>query len=84
MPSFYRPNQITKNTKIFFNDVNAFIGLASYNHRLIKGFTQITQPLHYLTHKGASFTWTRQCQKAFDHDQLKEKHLSLHLYWYAL
>ena len=70
--SFTGPVRLLKTLKSF-NNVNAFLGLASYCHRLIKGFTQITQPLHYLTHKGASFTWTRHCQKAFDHDQLKEK-----------
>ena len=55
------------------NDVNAFIGLAFYYHRFVKVFTQIAQPLQNVTHKGVPFTWTQQCQKAFDHDQLKQK-----------
>ena len=49
--------------------VRAFIGLASYYRRFIKGFAQIAQPLHSLTHKGAIFNWTEQCQGAFE--QLK-------------
>ena len=52
-------------------DVRAFIGLASYYRRFIKGFAQIAQPLHSLTRKGAIFVWTQQCQEAFD--QLKER-----------
>ena len=51
-------------------DVCAFIGLASYYRRFIKGFAQIAQPLHSLTRIGAIFAWTQQCQEAFD--QLKE------------
>ena len=50
-------------------DVRAFIGMASYYRRFIKKFAQIAQPLHCLTRKGAIFSWTEQCQGAFE--QLK-------------
>ena len=52
-------------------DVRAFVGLASYYRRFIKGFAQIAHPLHCLTRKGALFNWTEQCQGAFD--QLKQR-----------
>ena len=52
-------------------DVHAFVGLASYYRRFIKGFAQIAHPLHCLTRKGALFNWTEQCQGAFD--QLKQR-----------
>ena len=51
-------------------EVRQFVGLTSYYRRFIKGFAQIAQPLHNLTQKGASFTWSPQCQTAFQ--QLKE------------
>ena len=50
MLGFHTPDHITKST-----DINAFIGLASYYHRLIKGYTRITRPLHNLTHKEILF-----------------------------
>jgi len=46
------------------------IGLTSYYCGFIEAFAQIAQPLHNLTQKGASFTWSPQCQAAFH--QLKE------------
>ena len=52
-------------------EVRQFVGLTSYYHRFIKGFARIAQPLHNLTQKGASFSWSAQCQAAFQ--QLKER-----------
>ena len=49
--------------------VHALVGLASYYRRFTKGFAQIAQPLHSLTHKGAIFNWIEQCQEVFE--QLK-------------
>ena len=51
-------------------EVRQFVGLTSYYRRFIKGFVCIAQPLHNLTQKGASFSWSAQCQAAFH--QLKE------------
>ena len=42
-----------------------FLGLASYYRRYIKGFADIAAPLHHLTKKSASFSWTKDCDQAF-------------------
>ena len=52
-------------------EVRQFVGLTSYYRCFIKGFARIAQPLHNLTKKGASFSWSAQCQAAFQ--QLKER-----------
>ena len=49
--------------------VRQFVGLTSYYRHFIKGFARIAQPLHRLTQKGACFSWSEQCQAAFQ--QLK-------------
>ena len=46
-------------------EVRAFIGLCSYYRRFIKNFSVIAAPLHILTHKGAIFKWTVDCEDAF-------------------
>ena len=51
--------------------VRQFMGLASYYRRFVGGFAKIAEPLHALTRKGAIFSWTTECQTAFD--DLKEK-----------
>ena len=48
----------------------AFVGLCQYYRRFVPNFSGIAAPLHALTKKGARFTWTPECQSAFD--QLKE------------
>lgn len=47
-------------------EVRQFMGLASYYRRFVKGFAQLAQPLHALTRKGATYSWTEACQDAFD------------------
>lgn len=47
------------------NEIQRFLGLASYYRRYIKGFANIAHPLYQLTMKGASFRWTSSCQEAF-------------------
>ena len=47
-------------------DVQQFLGLANYYRRFIKNFAEIAKPLHQLTEKTHSFSWTDQCQVAFD------------------
>ncbi len=42
-----------------------FLGLASYYRRFVKNFAQIAAPLHRLTEKGSSWTWSNECEDAF-------------------
>ena len=46
-------------------EVQSFLGLASYYRRFIAGFSNIARPLHRLTEKGQPFTWTDDCEAAF-------------------
>ena len=45
--------------------VRQFMGLCSYYRRFVKGFASIAPPLHALTRKGASFSWSEDCEHAF-------------------
>ena len=47
-------------------EVRSFIGLCSYYRRFIAGFATIAKPLHRLTEKGRTFSWTDDCNKAFE------------------
>ena len=47
------------------NAVRQFLGLASYHRRYILRFADIAAPLHALTKKGMSLTWTPECAEAF-------------------
>ena len=47
-------------------EVRQFLGLASYYHRFVQGFTKIAQPLHALTQKGTTFDQSTDCQNAFE------------------
>ena len=46
--------------------VQEFIGFLNFYRRFIEGFSQIARPLHDLTKKDAAFTWTDECQRAFE------------------
>ena len=46
-------------------DVRSFIGLCSYYRRFVKGFADITKPLYMLMEKEAVFSWTAECEQAF-------------------
>jgi len=46
-------------------DVQAFLGLANYNRRFIKGFSGVAAPLTELTKKDVRFEWTERCRKTF-------------------
>ena len=48
-----------------------FLGLASYYRRFVKDFATLCRPLHRLMEKGSPFTWTDECQQAFN--QLRTK-----------
>ena len=47
-------------------EVRRFLGLASYYRRYIHQFSSIASSLHNLTQKDVQFSWTPQCQTAFD------------------
>ena len=46
--------------------VQEFIGFLNFYRRFIEGFLRIARPLHDLTKKNTTFTWTNECQTAFD------------------
>jgi len=46
--------------------VRAFLGLANYFRRFMKGYSAIVQPLTQLTKKDVPFTWSAKCQEAFE------------------
>ena len=52
-------------------EVRAFVALASYYRRHIKGFADLARPLHELTQKGRPFLWSEKQQLAFE--QLKDR-----------
>ena len=43
-------------------DVQAFLGLANYYRRFVKGFAQIALPLTNLTRKSQDFAWSEACE----------------------
>ena len=47
------------------SELRAFVALASYCRRHVKGFAEIARPLHDLTKKGQPFVWSRERQSAF-------------------
>jgi hypothetical protein len=55
------PRPITK-TK-----VKSFLGLASFYRRFIKDFSKIARPLYNLTKQDITFSWTEECEEAFQH-----------------
>ena len=48
------------------HDVQQFLGLANDYRRFIRNFADIAKPLHRLTEKTATFSWSEHCQHAFD------------------
>ena len=49
------------------SQVRQFLGLASYYRRFVPDFERIASLLHSLLKKGAVFSLTFECEKAFDH-----------------
>ena len=47
-------------------EVRAFLGLASYYRRFVKGFSSIASPLFKLLKKDAVFEWHQDQQEAFE------------------
>jgi hypothetical protein len=54
--------------------VKQFLGLASYYRKFIPHLSEIAYPINYLTKKDVPFTWTNECQEAFE--QIKQKLMS--------
>ena len=52
------------------DQVQGFLGLASYYRKFIKDFATIAEPLNRLTRKNVSFKWDMDCENSFS--QLKE------------
>ena len=55
-------------------ELQHFLGIASYYRKFIKEFARIAAPLHALTEKLKPWMWTELCDKAFR--QLKAKLIS--------
>ena len=51
--------------------IQSFLRLAGYYRRFIEGFSKIALPLTMLTHKGAKFEWSDDCERSFQ--ELKER-----------
>ena len=47
------------------HEVRSFLGLCSYYRKFVKGFGDSAHPLHRLTEKGHHFSWTEECESAF-------------------
>ena len=47
-------------------EVRSFLGLVGYYRRFIKRFSDKVTPLNALLHKEKEWSWTPQCQEAFD------------------
>ena len=47
-------------------EVRSFLGLVGYYRRVIKRFLGKAAPLNALLHKEKEWSWTPQCQEAFD------------------
>ena len=52
-------------TPINQQQLQQFLGLASYYRRFVHGFAAICRPLYQLTEKNAPFRWTSECDNAF-------------------
>ena len=47
-------------------ELQQFVGMASYYRKFVKDFTKIAAPLHSLMEKGKTWTWSEQCEQAFN------------------
>jgi len=47
------------------HDVRAFLGIANFYRRFIKGYLDIVPPVVRLTKKDIVFSWDEACEKAF-------------------
>ena len=47
-------------------EVQQFLGFASYYRKFIQNFAHVAQPMHKLTEHSMPFVWTDECQNTFD------------------
>ncbi len=52
-------------TRTNLKDVHAFLGLASYYHRYIPGFSTVAAPMTNLTQQGVDLVWNDACEGPF-------------------
>lgn len=68
----FSPSQVNINKVTSFpvpkniKNVKSYLGLAGFYRHLIPNYAEIVEPLVNLTRKGVKFSWTSECQKAFD------------------
>ena len=55
--SWVRPTNVT--------EVRSFVGLASYYHRFVKGFSSVASQLTNLTKQNVPFVWSDECEESF-------------------
>jgi hypothetical protein len=55
-------------------EVRAFLGLAGYYRKFVKGFSSIAHPLTQLLKKDKKFEWTEKCEQSFQ--ELKKRLVS--------
>ena len=55
--SWVRPTNVT--------EVRSFVGLASYYHRFVKGFSSVASQLTNLTNQNVRFVWSDECEENF-------------------
>jgi hypothetical protein len=46
--------------------VQQFLGLCGYNRKFVKDFAQIAAPLYNLLKKNVEWSWSENCQRAFE------------------
>ena len=57
-------DKITPPTSV--TEARSFLGLVGYYRRFIKRFSDKAAPLNALLHKEKEWSWSLQCQEAFD------------------
>ena len=65
-PSEEKINAVTKwPAPANLEEVQKFLGFASFYRSYVKGFAEIAEPLHRLTRKKVTFQWDAACENAF-------------------
>jgi RNase H-like domain found in reverse transcriptase len=53
-------------TPVTVKQVWLFLGFGNFYQKFISHYSDLAQPLNYLTKKDKKFEWTSECQNAFD------------------